>query len=1009
MFYLIVLIILVFIVWLKEHYSYWEKRNVPFEKPTYFVGNMRGIGRQYHWKDINQRIYRTFKNTTPVAGFYTFLTRAAFILDLDLIKQIMIKDFQSFSERNLFHNERDDPLTGNLLFLDGEKWRVLRHKVSPVFTTGKMRYMFPTVVQVGEKLPAACEKFIEDCGGILEAKDLCARYTTDVIGTCAFGLECNSLIDPQAEFRQMGRTIFEKPRHKGFIQAFMFTNPSLARKLRMKTFRDDVSAFFMQAVRETVEFRQKNHIKRNDFLDMLIEMKEQRDELIKSGQKVDENDLTSGLNIEQLAAQVMVFFLAGFDTSSTTMSFCLYELALNQKVQDQLRQEILDVLAQHDNQITYESIKEMKYLDMVISETLRKYSVTPHLVRKCVKDFQIPNTNIVLEKGLRIIIPLDSIHNDPDYYPEPDNFQPERFLPEQVQKRHPCAYMPFGDGPRNCIGMRFGKMQAQIGLISLLSKFRFDRCATTQIPLRISKLNFLVGTESGIHLKVEKLMIFEFLIICLLAIVAYLYNVLRQRYNYWQKLEIAYEEPTFLLGNVTGIGSRRAFVEVWQQFYDKFKNTGPFAGFYWFFKPAAFVYDPALLKLILIKDFSNFVDRGLYVNEEDDPLSGMLFNLEGNKWRHMRNKLSPTFTSGKMKTMFPIIINISEEFVKVFDKAVDDSEIIEVSDLMARFTTDVIGSCAFGLEMSSLRDPNNKFRMMGRKSIVEQRYGRLGIAFRNSFPKLAKRLHMKDTLQEVEDFFMGIVKETVRYREENNIRRNDFMDMLIDLKNNKLMKSETGEEMTNLTLEEIAAQAFVFLVAGFETSSTTMGFALYELAQHEDIQQKAREQVIQVLEQHNQEFSYEAMKEMVYLDQIIAETLRLYTVLPLISRQALEDYPVPGQPKFVIKKDMLVLIPSGAIHRDERYYPNPNVFNPDNFSAEKVAQRDSVLYLPFGDGPRNCIGMRFGKMQALVGLAVLLKHFKFTVCEKTQIPLTYDKNNFLCSSERGLHLKVTKL
>ncbi|KAM7343836.1 putative cytochrome P450 6a13 [Cochliomyia hominivorax] len=502
---LLVIFLITMYIWLKEHYSYWEKRNVPFERPTYFLGNMKGIGRIYHWKDINQRIYRKFKNTTPVVGFYTFFTRAAFILDLDLIKEIMIKDFQSFSERNLFHNERDDPLTGNLLFLDGERWRVLRHKISPVFTTGKMKYMFPTVVKVSQQLPTACEKFIDENQGIVEAKDLCARYTTDVIGTCAFGLECNSLINPQAEFRQMGRSIFEKPRHKGFIQAFMFTNPALARKLRMKTFRDDVSEFFMKVVKETVDYRQKNHIKRNDFLDMLIEMKEQRDQLLKSGQKVDENDLTSGLNIEQLAAQVMVFFLAGFDTSSTTMSFCLYELALNQEVQNKLRNEILEVLEQNDNEITYECIKEMKYLDMVLAETLRKYSVTPHLVRKCVREFQVPNSDFILQKGLRIIIPLDSIHNDPEYYPEPEKFIPERFLPEEVQKRHPCAYMPFGEGPRNCIGMRFGKMQAQLGLIALLRKFRFDICEKTQIPIRISKLNFLVGTESGIHLKVEKL------------------------------------------------------------------------------------------------------------------------------------------------------------------------------------------------------------------------------------------------------------------------------------------------------------------------------------------------------------------------------------------------------------------------------------------------------------------------------------------------------------------------
>ncbi|XP_061396405.1 probable cytochrome P450 6a13 [Musca vetustissima] len=503
---LLVLSVIALFVWLKEHYSYWEKRNVPHEKPWPFIGNMQGLGRKYHWKDINERIYKKFKNTTPVAGFYTFTTRAAFVMDLDIIKDIMIKQFQSFSDRGLFHNVRDDPLTGNLLFLDGDKWRALRHKVSPVFTTGKMKFMFPTVVQVGEKLEPACLKFInEEAGcGIIEAKDLCARYTTDVIGTCAFGIECNSLIDPQAEFRKMGRSIFERPRHSGPVQGFMFTNPKLARKLRMKTFSDDVADFFMKAVKETVEYRLKNNIKRNDFMDMLIEMKQQRDNLIAEGKQVDEDDMSGGLTLEQLAAQAMVFFLAGFDTSSTTISFCLYELALNPEVQEKLRQEIGEVLEKNNNELSYEVLKEMKYLDMVISETLRKYSVTPHLVRLCVKDYQVPNTDIVLEKGLRVIIPLDSIHRDGDYFPEPEKFQPDRFLPEEVEKRHPFSYLPFGDGPRNCIGMRFGKMQAQIGLICLLRKFRFDRCPQTQIPMRYTKLSFLLGSEGGVYLKVTK-------------------------------------------------------------------------------------------------------------------------------------------------------------------------------------------------------------------------------------------------------------------------------------------------------------------------------------------------------------------------------------------------------------------------------------------------------------------------------------------------------------------------
>ncbi|XP_061401515.1 cytochrome P450 6a9-like [Musca vetustissima] len=494
------------------------------------------------------------------------------------------------------------------------------------------------------------------------------------------------------------------------------------------------------------------------------------------------------------------------------------------------------------------------------------------------------------------------------------------------------------------------------------------------------------------------------------GLLAYLVHVLKKKQNYWQSLGIPCEEPHFPFGSLWGVQKTRGFWQIWEEYYNRFKGSGPFAGFYWFFRPAVFVLDPELIKNVLIKDFSKFTDRGFYHNEKDDPLSGQLFLLDGAKWKNMRNKLSPTFTSGKMKFMYPTVTKVGEEFIEVLGKMVEQNgSVVEVKDLLARFTTDVIGTCAFGIECSSLKDPNAEFRVMGKKSLVEQRHNRLIIAFMASFVDLARKLGFKQTPDDIEAFFMRIVRETVEYREKNNIRRNDFMDMLIDLKNKKLMKSDHGDELTNLSLEEIAAQAFVFFNAGFETSSTTLGFTLYELAQNQEVQDKARREVMEKLDKYQGELSYECLKEMQYLEQILSETLRLYTVLPILNRMALEDYVVPGNPKYVIKKDMQILIPAGAIHRDEKYYPQPNTFNPDNFSPDKVAERDSVLFLPFGEGPRNCIGMRFGKMQALVGLALLMKNFRFSVCKETQIPLTYSKEAFLISTDKGIYLKVEKI
>ncbi|XP_065366571.1 cytochrome P450 6a9-like [Calliphora vicina] len=496
-------------------------------------------------------------------------------------------------------------------------------------------------------------------------------------------------------------------------------------------------------------------------------------------------------------------------------------------------------------------------------------------------------------------------------------------------------------------------------------------------------------------------------IVGLLSYIIWWYN---KRLNYWLEQGITFEKPHWLWGNFKGLMSEYNFHDMCHKYYRKFKGTGPFAGFYFASKPTVFVLDPKLIQHILIKDFSNFTDHGFYYNEEDDPLTGQLFLLDGLKWKNMRNKLSPTFTSGKMKHMFPIILDIGEEFIEVMAQEIKEHKnIIEIKDLMGRFTTDVIGTCAFGIDCNSLKEPNTEFRVMGKRAIKEQRHGLLVNGLMQNFPDLARRLHVKQIPDDIEKFYINLVKQTVEYREQNNVRRNDLMDTLIDLKNKKLIQSEHGEELTNLTLNQIAAQAFVFFNAGFETSSTTMSFALYELARNPDVQEKARLEIDEVLENYQQKFTYESMKEMKYLNQIISETLRLYTVLPMISRTALSDYVVPGHKDYIIKKGMNISIPACSIHRDPDYYAKPDDFNPDHFADDVVAQRESCVYLPFGEGPRNCIGMRFGKMQTVIGLVMLLRNFKFSVCDQTQIPLSYDNKSFMLTTEKGIYLKVESI
>lgn len=141
----------------------------------------------------------------------------------------------------------------------------------------------------------------------------------------------------------------------------------------------------------------------------------------------------------------------------------------------------------------------------VISEALRKYTPVVALTRKAVDDYKVRNSHVTIEKGTTILIPAYAIHHDPKYYLDPEKFDPDRFTPDQIKNRHPMTFLGFGDGPRNCIGLRFGRMQTQIGLITLLKNYRFEVCSKTQIPMKFSETNPILSPEDGLHLKIEKL------------------------------------------------------------------------------------------------------------------------------------------------------------------------------------------------------------------------------------------------------------------------------------------------------------------------------------------------------------------------------------------------------------------------------------------------------------------------------------------------------------------------
>ncbi|XP_049549193.1 probable cytochrome P450 6a23 [Anopheles darlingi] len=478
--------------------SYWKDRGIPYLKPAFLLGIFKGIGTTVHFTPVLKEMYRTGKGKHPFSGAYMMIAPAAVINDPELVKNIFVKDFHYFHDRGVYYNKKHDPLTAHLFNLEGQEWRFMRNKLSPTFTSGKMKMMFPTIVAVGRQFCEFLQQTVTngEGGSEVDLLDLMARFTTDVIGTCAFGIECNCVKDPEAEFRVMGRKINEKP-PGGLSAVLIMVAPNLAKKLGVRFLPRDVSEYFLRVVRETVDQRLKHGIKRNDFMDLLIGM---LDEARPNGSGNGEDML----NFKELAAQAFLFFAAGFETSATLLSWALYELALSEEIQSRARQCVKEAVDRHGGEMTYDAIMEMKYLDQILNETMRKYPSIAMLLRIASKDYPVPGTDSVIEANTPVLVPIYAMHHDPQYFPDPDRFDPDRFTPEAMADRHPFAWLPFGEGPRMCIGIRFGMMQSRIGLALLLAGYRVQPCPRTTIPMEFLITSLILYPKDGMWLKVTK-------------------------------------------------------------------------------------------------------------------------------------------------------------------------------------------------------------------------------------------------------------------------------------------------------------------------------------------------------------------------------------------------------------------------------------------------------------------------------------------------------------------------
>ncbi|XP_062553094.1 probable cytochrome P450 9f2 [Armigeres subalbatus] len=501
--------------WSIATYGYFDKRKVPYVKPHPFFGGLWPVfSGKLHPSDAAVLGYNMFPENR-FSGFFTFRQPGYLVHDPVLAKQIMIKDFDHFTDHMNTISVDVDPIFGRaLFFMDGERWRHGRSGLSPAFTGSKMRNMFTLL---SKYVDGAMQRLAQDAvqGKMeLEIRDLFQKLGNDIITSISFGVEIDSVHNPNNEFFKRGKQLAATGGFQGlkFFLSLVIPN-SVFKFFGIRFLPKEVADFYVNVISKTIKLREENKIVRPDFIHLLVqarsnELKEDKadDELKSAGfttveehiEASTENSQYTDLDITAVAAS---FFFGGIETTTNLLCFALYEIVGKPDVKQKLEAEIESVRNELGGKaLTYEVLQKMKYLDMVITEGLRRWPPLGFTNRVCVKPYTFEDydgTKVTVEKGQVVQIPMLSFHRDPKFFPDPYRFDPERFSDENKHNINQDAFLPFGSGPRNCIGSRLALMQAKCLLYYFFANFSVEYSNKMDVPIKINKLSLTYTALNG--------------------------------------------------------------------------------------------------------------------------------------------------------------------------------------------------------------------------------------------------------------------------------------------------------------------------------------------------------------------------------------------------------------------------------------------------------------------------------------------------------------------------------
>ena len=444
-----------------KNYNFWSSKGVYQLKPSFPFGSMWAMFSQSrHFNDEFLSHINEDTKDLPYYGVYFLSDPVLIIKDADMAKQILVKSFDHFVDRNMSQMDalKESTLVTDQIWMQqltsagGEPWKKLRMTFTPIFSSGKMKGMMKFMQEMSSRLVQEFESNASKSQDI-ELKTALGKYSMDTIATCAFGVDAQAFSNDKSKFVEYAAAIFKQQLRDGLKQMLLFLpgGVKIMNLLGISLFKVKETDFFQQVVMDSIKHRRESKAKRGDLIDLMLdaikgvleeESEESGDQFHNDAKlKVESGNIKKEhhhLDEMSIVATAIVILVAGYDTTGTMLAYACYQLSKKPHVQEKLREEVENILGDdRQRELNYDDLQSMTYLDQIICETLRFHNPIGILTRNCTKDFQFPGTDLSIQKGTNIWINIMAIHMNPTYYPNPTEFDPERFSKEERAKRNP--------------------------------------------------------------------------------------------------------------------------------------------------------------------------------------------------------------------------------------------------------------------------------------------------------------------------------------------------------------------------------------------------------------------------------------------------------------------------------------------------------------------------------------------------------------------------------------------